>query len=375
MNKNKIKKIYKIILALSGGIDSSVSLWILKKLGYKVKCVFIQCWENNKKNCNIKKDYKDSKKICKKFNIKLYYINLSYEYWNKVFKIFIKNQKKSKHINPDILCNKKIKFDIFLNFALNILKGDYISTGHYVKKKYWKKNYIILKSLDKNKDQSYFLYTLKQNQIKKCIFPLGNYYKKNVRIIAKNLNLINSKKKDSTGICFIGKKNFFNFIKKYIKFKPGKIITLKKKIIGIHKGLPFYTIGQRKKLNINIGQHTPYYVAKKNIKKNELIVVKGINNKNLYSIGLYIKKIHFIYKIKNKKKIFCKIKTRYRQKDVKCKIYFKKKIIVIFKKPIFAVTYGQSAVFYKKNLCLGGGIITKNIPYKIKKNKKNPYIY
>ncbi len=362
MKKYKIIKIFKVILALSGGIDSSISLWILKKLGYKVKCVFIKCWEeeNNNKYCNIKKDYKDAKNICKLFNTKLYLINLSYEYWKKVFNIFIKKLNKFKIINPDILCNKEIKFNTFLKFSIKILKADFIATGHYVIKKKKNKKFFLFKSLDKNKDQSYFLYQLKQKQIKKCIFPLGKYYKTNVRKIAKNLNLINANKKSSTGICFIGKKKYFNFIKKYIKQDYGNIITLNKKIIGQHKGLSLYTIGQRKNLNINLGQHIPYYVAKKNISKNQIIVVKGKNNINLYSSIIYINKIYYINKnIKNKKKIFCKIKIRYRQKEINCLLYIKKNIKIIFKKPVFGVEIGQSAVLYKKNMCLGGGIITK----------------
>ncbi len=370
----KIYKIIKVIIALSGGVDSSVTVWILKQLGYKIKCVFIKCWEennnnnNNIKKCKYKKDYQDAKKICQLLNVKLYKINLSFEYWKYVFSKFIKNQKKNKTLNPDILCNKKIKFKIFIKFSIKILKANFISTGHYIIKKKKKNIYYLIKGIDKKKDQSYFLYNLTQKKIKKCIFPLGTYYKKNIRKIAKNLNFINSKKKDSTGICFIGKKNFFKFIQKYIKSKPGKIINTENKILGNHKGLHLYTIGQRKKLNINLGQHIPYYVFKKNIKNNKLIVVSGIKNKLLYSIGMYIKNIHFINKKNNKKKIlFCNIKIRHQQyKKILCKIYLKKKKI-LSKKKMFAITPGQSVVFYKKNICLGGAIIKKNILF----NKKN----
>ncbi len=362
----KIYKIIKVIIALSGGVDSSVTIWILQRLGYYIKCVFIKCWEENNiinNKCNNLKDYKDCKKICKKFNVKLYNVNFSYEYWKYVFNIFIKNQKKNKTINPDILCNKEIKFKIFIKFALKILKGNYISTGHYIIKKKKKNEYYLIKGIDKKKDQSYFLYNLTQKKIKKCIFPLGKYYKKNIRKIAINLKLINAKKKDSTGICFIGKKNYFNFIKKYIKNNKGKIININNKILGIHKGLHLYTIGQRKNLNINLGQHIPYYVYKKDIKNNNLIVVKGIKNILLYSIGAYIKNIHFINKKNNnKKKIFCKSKIRHQQKkNIKCKIYINKNKI-LFNKKIFGITPGQSIVFYKKNICLGGAIILKNIP-------------
>ncbi len=357
----KIKKINKVIVALSGGVDSSVTAWILKQLGYHVECVFMKCWEenDNKNFCNSMKDYKDAKKICILLNIKLHKINFSTEYWNKVFKIFIKEQKKAKTPNPDILCNKEIKFNIFLKFSLNVLKGKFISTGHYVIKYKKNKNILLLKGKDKKKDQSYFLYILTQKIIKKCIFPLGYLYKKNVRKIAKNLNLINYNKKSSKGICFIGKKNYFKFIKKYINIKPGKIINTKKKYIGKHLGLSFYTIGQRKNLNINNRKTIPFFVTNKNIKYNQLIVAEGIKNKNLYSKKIYIKKIHFINpKYKKFKKIICNIKIRHQQKEnIKCKILINKKIKIILKKKIFAITPGQSAVFYRKNICLGGGII------------------
>ncbi len=359
--KFKIIKSYKVIVALSGGVDSSVTIWILKQLGFNVECLFIKCWEeDNLKFCNFKKDYLDALNICKKLKTKLHKINFSYEYWNNVFKIFIKEQKKSKTPNPDILCNKEIKFNYFLKFSIKNLKANFVSTGHYVKKIRKKNIFLLLKGIDKKKDQSYFLYLINQKQIKKFIFPLGNYYKKDIRKIALNLKFKNAKKKSSTGICFIGKRKYKYFIKKFIKNKPGKIIDIKnKKILGYHKGLFYYTIGQRK--NLYIKSNKPYYVIKKKKNSNNLIVAQGIKNKFLYSKGIYIKKIHFIHLIKKYKIIFCNVKTRYQQKEIPCKIIFNKNIKIIFKYNIFAITPGQSAVFYKKNICLGGGIINKNI--------------
>ncbi len=359
MKINKIIKIYKVTVSLSGGVDSSVIIWILKQLGYKINCVFIKCWESNK--CQIKQDIKDCEKICKIFNVKLIKLNLSYEYWNKVFKIFLNELKKSKTPNPDILCNKEIKFKIFIKFSINILKSDFISTGHYVKKCIKKNKYLLLKGKDKKKDQSYFLYNINQKQLSKCLFPLGNYIKKNIRKIAINLNLPNANKKDSTGICFIGKIKYQKFIKKYIKENKGNIIKLENnKILGKHKGLFLYTIGQRRNINSKINYKKPLYVVKKNNKNNELIICEK-NNKKLYNKTFYLKKIHFIHIKNNKKIIKCKVKTRYQQKSIKCKIFLfnKKKIKIILKKKIFAITIGQSAVFYKKNICLGGGIIYK----------------
>ncbi len=361
--KFKIIKKQKVIVALSGGVDSSITAWILKKLGFDVECVFMKNWEeNNIKKCNNKKDYLDAINVCKKLKIKLHKVNFCYEYWEKVFKIFIKKLKNNLTPNPDILCNKEIKFNIFLKFSLKILKANFIATGHYVRKKRKKNIFLLLKGVDKKKDQSYFLYNITQKQIKKSIFPLGNFHKKKIRKIALNIHLKNAKKKDSTGICFIGKKKYKNFIKKYIKNKPGNIINIKnKKIIGYHQGLFYYTIGQRRNLNIK-NNNKSYYVIQKKKKKNELIVIQGKKKKKIYSKGLYIKKIYFIHLKKKYKKIFCKIKTRNQQKEIKCKVQIKKKIKIIFYKPIFAVTPGQSAVLYKNNICLGGGIITKNIP-------------
>ncbi len=367
--KFKIIKKYKIIVALSGGVDSSVTAWILQKLGFNVECIFMKNWENEDNNnyCNSKKDYLDSINICKQLKIKLHKINFSYEYWKNVFQKFIKNLKKALTPNPDILCNKEIKFKVLLNFVLKILHSDYLATGHYVIKKKKKNKFILLKGIDNKKDQSYFLYRINQKQIKKIIFPLGNYYKKKIRQIAINLKFINANKKDSTGICYIGKRKYKIFIKKYIHNKPGNIINIKNnKIIGYHQGLFYYTIGQRKNLNIKKNSHKPYYVVKKKKKTNQLIVIKGRNNKYLFSQGIYIKKIYFIHIKKKYKTIFCKIKVRNQQKEIPCKITFKKKNKIFFKKPIFAIALGQSAVLYKYNICLGGGIITKNILLKKK---------
>ncbi len=363
--KFKIIKKYKIIVALSGGVDSSVTAWILQKLGFNVECVFMKNWEDDdkKKYCNSKIDYLDAVDICKTLKIKLYKINFSYEYWKKVFKIFIKKLKQAQTPNPDILCNKEIKLNLFLKFSIKILKADFVATGHYVIKKRKKNIFLLLKGIDNKKDQSYFLYRITQKQIKKFIFPLGNFYKKQIRKIAINIKFKNAQKKDSTGICFIGKRKYKNFIQKYIKNTPGNIIDIKNnKILGKHKGLFYYTIGQRKNLNIQKYNTKPYYVVKKKKKNNELIVVKGRNKKYLYSKGLYIKKIYFIHIKKKYKILFCKIKTRYQQKEIQCKIILGKKNKILFKKNIFAVSPGQSAVLYKKNICLGGGIIIKNIP-------------
>ncbi len=355
MIKKPPLKIIKIIIALSGGIDSTITIWILKQLGFKIKCVFIKCWEQ--KNCNFKQNLQDCKKICKFFKIKLIKINFSYEYWHKVFKKYIKELKKNKTPNPDILCNKEIKFNLLIKFSINILNYNYIATGHYVRKIYKKNKFILLKGIDKTKDQSYFLCQIKQKQLKKCIFPIGSFKKTQIRKIAKNLNVPNALKKDSTGICFIESKKHKNFIIKYIKKKKGYIKNIENnKIVGKHYGLFLYTIGQRKNLLYSIFNKKPLYVIKKD-KKNNLLYVG--TKKNLYKSFFYLKKIHFIHIKWNKKNIICQVKIRYQQKPISCIINFIKKnlIKIILLKPIRAITSGQSAVFYIKNICLGGGFI------------------
>lgn len=348
---------------MSGGIDSSVSAWCLKKQGYYIEGLFMKNWEenNNEKYCTYINDLNDVKSICNKLNIILHIINFSDEYWNNVFKFFIKGYKIGCTPNPDILCNKEIKFKLFLKFAIKELNADYIATGHYIRLGNYNNKFFLLRGLDKNKDQSYFLYILNYKKLLRCLFPIGNLTKSEVRYIAMKLNLFNFNKKDSIGICFIGKRKFIKFITSYLYQKPGIIITIKGKKIGKHKGVAYYTIGQRKGLNIGGISNTyasPWYIINKNITKNQLIVSQ---NKKLIFKKFIVSDVNWIEPNLIKKNLNCTVKTKYRQLDINCnlKLTFNNQLIVKLTKPIFAIAPGQSAVFYILERCIGGGIIKK----------------
>ncbi|XBC38406.1 MAG: tRNA 2-thiouridine(34) synthase MnmA [Buchnera aphidicola (Floraphis choui)] len=365
-----LKSKKKVILAMSGGVDSSVSAWILKQQNYQVEGLFMKNWEENDSNvyCSSKKDLADAEKVCNHLGIRLNKVNFSFEYWENVFKIFLKEYELGRTPNPDVLCNKEIKFKVFYEFAVNNLGADFIATGHYVRKKKFNKLLCLLRGVDTNKDQSYFLYTINRHILKKCLFPLGKLTKKVVRKIAQRLNLSTFNKKNSTGICFINPKNINTFLETYFPKKIGDIVTTSGKIIGQHNGVIYYTLGQRKGLGIG-GikgfKNIPWYVVDKNINYNSLTVAQGKNNYYLMSIGLIAHQVHWINNIKlNKNPFSCVVKIRYCHKDVSCKIFLYKSnfVKVLFKHPISSITPGQSAVFYLSELCLGGGIIKERLP-------------
>ena len=346
-----------VAVAMSGGVDSSVSALLLKKLGFRVFGIFMKNWKDDGQ-CSSAEDYNYIVEVCEKLNIAHYTVNFEKQYFDKVFRVFLDEIKDGKIPNPDVLCNKKIKFDLLLKKAIK-LGADFLATGHYCRIKDNK----LLKGIDLNKDQSYFLHKIDEKILSKIIFPIGEKTKQEVRSIAKENNLSNFNKKDSTGICFIGKRNFKEFLKQYIKSNSGFIKNRFGEILGKHDGVNFYTIGQRKGLNIG-GKGPAYFVVDKDIKNNILIVEQG-ESEDLYKKNIIAKDVHFINKhlVNGIEFPFtCNAKIRYRQKDERCtveKIDDNNFKIVFFEKQK-AISYGQSIVFYKKDVCLGGGIITKS---------------
>lgn len=354
-----------VVVGMSGGVDSAVSAYLLKKQGYKVIAVFMVNWEEQENGfCTSESDFEDVKRVCHKLDIPYYSVNYSKEYYDKVFEYFLKEYKEGRTPNPDVLCNREIKFGPFLDFAMQI-GADKIATGHYAKVIENKGKYYLFKAKDKNKDQSYFLNQLSQAQLSSVIFPLENIEKTEVREIAEKIDLVNAKKKDSTGICFIGERNFKNFLKDFLPAKPGKIKTIDGEVIGQHDGLMYYTLGQRRGLNIGGkegGTGERWFVVDKDLKNNELIVSQGEDDL-LFSNGLYAKEFNWIPELPKEKKFDCFAKFRYRQPDQKVSIEIigKDKIKVSFEQKQRAITPGQFVVLYNETeRCLGGGIIEKS---------------
>lgn len=358
----------KVVVGMSGGVDSSVSAYLLQQQGYQVVGLFMKNWEEDDTDeyCSAAVDLADAQAVCDKLNIKLYTINFAAEYWDNVFEHFLSEYKAGRTPNPDILCNKEIKFKAFLEYAAQDLGADYIATGHYVRKRTTGDKVELLRGVDNNKDQSYFLYTLSEDQVRQSLFPVGELEKPQVRKIAEQLGLATASKKDSTGICFIGERKFSDFLARYLPAQAGAIRTVDGQVIGKHQGLMYHTLGQRKGLGIGglkQADDTPWYVVDKDIKNNELIVAQGHDHPALFSDGLIAQQLHWVDRKAVTKPFTCTVKTRYRQQDIQCQVkpISEDKIEVIFAHPVAAVTPGQSAVFYQDEVCLGGGIIEERI--------------
>lgn len=352
----------KVIIGISGGVDSAVAVYLLKKDGYDVEGLFMRNWDSSINNdingnptlnnniCSQEQDYNDALKVCEKLNIKLHRIDFVKEYWDYVFEYFLDELKKGRTPNPDIMCNKYIKFDMFKKEAEK-LGADYIATGHYARIK----NNMLLRGIDDNKDQTYFLSQVSKKQLENVLFPIGDYLKDDVRKIARKQGLIVADKKDSTGICFIGERNFKQFLTNYLPNQPGDIIDINtSKKVGEHTGLMYYTIGQRRGLNIG-GNEDRLYVVGKDLNKNILYVSLGDDTSYLKTTEAIVEDINFI---SDKRPTSCTAKFRYRQKDIDVQLeYLDDGNIKVTYDNVKSVTPGQACVFYLGEECLGGGII------------------
>ena len=366
----------RVMIGLSGGVDSAVAAYLLIKQGYEVAGGFMRNWDSFANNdflgnptvgddiCPQEKDYQDAKAVADKLGIPLYRIDFVKEYWDYVFSYFLDEYKKGRTPNPDIFCNKYIKFETFRKFAHE--NGfDLIAMGHYAKKVTKDGVHYLCKCFDKNKDQTYFLSQVNYEQLSEALFPLGDIDKQEVRRIAHELDLIVADKKDSTGVCFIGERNFKQFLNNYLPSKSGDIVDIETKIVvGRHDGVLYYTIGQRKGLGIG-GikgiEAKSWFVVAKDVKKNILYVRQGDDNEYLLSDRAIITGVNWINKPLPQESIKVGCKFRYRQQDNMVTLTFidKDSVELVFDEPLKAVTPGQAAVFYKDDVCLGGGIIDK----------------
>ncbi|MEC7643957.1 tRNA 2-thiouridine(34) synthase MnmA [Idiomarina sp.] len=358
----------KVIVGMSGGVDSSVSAYLLLQQGYQVEGLFMKNWEEDDDDeyCAAADDLADAEAVCEKLGIELHTVNFAAEYWDNVFEHFLEEYKAGRTPNPDIMCNKEIKFKAFLEFAAEALGADYIATGHYVRRALRDGKWQLLRGLDNNKDQSYFLYTLSHEHVAQTLFPVGELEKPEVRRIAEEQGLVTADKKDSTGICFIGERKFKDFLQQYLPAQPGTIESVDGEILGEHEGLMYHTIGQRKGLHIGglaDAGDDPWYVVDKDVERNVLVVAQGKNHPRLFSKGLVANQLHWVSREVISEPLRCVVKTRYRQADIPCQITPAEdgRIEVVFDEPVAAVTPGQSAVFYIDEVCLGGGIIEQRI--------------
>ncbi len=357
----------KVIVGMSGGVDSSVTARLLLDQGYQVEGLFMKNWDEDDgtEYCTAIQDLEDASRVCEKLGIELQTANFAAEYWDNVFEYFLQEYRALRTPNPDVLCNSEIKFKVFLEYA-EALGADYIATGHYARvltgeSPEGQQERQLHKGLDNNKDQSYFLHAVSQSAFNQVLFPLGEIEKPEVRRIARDNQFVNSDKKDSTGICFIGERRFRDFLKNYIPAQPGDIETMEGQAVGQHEGLMYYTYGQRQGLGVGgIANYPdePWYVAGKDVKRNVLQIAQG-EHPSLFSSALTCKNIYFINGHKPKEGEVLGCKTRYRQSDQACTLKQDSggSWVIHFEQPQRAITPGQYAVLYRGSHCLGGGVI------------------
>jgi tRNA-specific 2-thiouridylase len=360
-----MSKKHRVVIGMSGGVDSSVAAYLLKQQGYDVVGLFMKNWEDDDtdKYCSSRQDFLDAVSVADVIDIPIEVVNFSAEYKDRVFSHFLAEYQAGRTPNPDVLCNAEIKFKAFLDHA-HKLGADHIATGHYAQVREVDGVFQLLKGEDGTKDQSYFLYRLNQTQLANTLFPIGHLYKREVRKIAQELNLPNFSKKDSTGICFIGERPFREFLNRYLPHEPGEIQTPDGKVIGHHMGLMYYTIGQRQGLGIGgtrDGSDEPWFVSTKDMARNVLVAVQGHDHPDLLRPSLKATDLTWI----SGKQPHCNwvyaAKTRYRQIDAPCAIteLSQNHCQIDFAQQQWAITPGQSVVIYESRVCLGGGIITE----------------
>ncbi|WP_027416975.1 tRNA 2-thiouridine(34) synthase MnmA [Aneurinibacillus terranovensis] len=353
----------RVVVGMSGGVDSSVAALLLKQQGYDVIGIFMKNWDDTDEfgHCTAEEDYEDVRRVCGQIGIPYYTVNFEKEYWDRVFTYFLDEYKRGRTPNPDVMCNKEIKFKAFLDRALE-LGADYLATGHYAQVDCHNGEYRLLRSVDTRKDQTYFLNQLDQNQLSRTMFPLGHLEKTKVREIAAEASLATAKKKDSTGICFIGERNFKEFLQSYLPANPGEMRTLDGEVKGRHDGLMYYTLGQRHGLGIGgSGSGEPWFVVGKDLENNILYVTQGTDHESLYTDRLFATDVHLISRKEMPETFKCTAKFRYRQPDQGVTVHMKPDNCceVIFDEPQRAITPGQAVVFYQGEVCLGGGTIDK----------------
>lgn len=347
---------------MSGGVDSSVAALLLLEQGYAVEGLFMKNWEEDDDtgHCAAAQDLADATAVCERLGIMLHRINFSYEYWERVFGLCLHEFRAGRTPNPDVLCNREIKFKAFLEHAQS-LGAELVATGHYAGIEHGTEGRHLLKARDEAKDQSYFLYMLGQRQLASALFPLANYSKREVRALARHAGLVTHDKKDSTGLCFIGERRFSDFLARFLPAQPGDVVDTDGRALGTHNGLMFYTLGQRQGLGIGGRRgrpETPWYVVDKDIDRNRLIVAQGHDHARLFSSELIAGQLHWVSGEPPATSLRCAAKIRYRQADQACSVQSAGgRLRVLFDQPQRAATPGQSLVFYQGARCLGGGII------------------
>ena len=359
-----------VIVGMSGGVDSSVTALLVKLQGYKVLGLFMKNWDetNPDGSCPADNDYQDVIKVCEKLDIPYYSVNFVKEYWDAVFQEFLSDYRQGFTPNPDVLCNREIKFKVFYQRA-RLLGADFLATGHYCQLDHHQ----LTKAIDQNKDQTYFLYAVQKDVFEHVLFPIGHLPKPKVRELAERFDLATKAKKDSTGICFIGERNFKNFLSQYIEGQAGNFVDVAGKVLGKHDGVCFYTLGQRKGMGIG-GPGEAWFVVAKNHEHNEVVLAQGDDHPALYADGLEAIELNWLSETPSGT-FKCKAKVRYRQPEQDCTVVVQgDKVIVTFDYPQRALTPRQSVVFYQGDNCLGGGIISEITPNYFELGKPLPKV-